>query len=53
MDKILCNLQDHCFSERIKIAQFYFSVMAHHADVERFFLDAATNPGVFRSSRYP
>jgi len=26
-----------CFSELIKIAQFYFSIMAHYANVERFF----------------
>ena len=25
-----------CFSELTKIAQFYFSVMAHYANVERF-----------------
>jgi len=25
------------------MAQFYFSVMAHYANVERFILDAATN----------
>jgi len=25
-----------CFSELIKIAQFYFSVMAHNTNVERF-----------------
>jgi len=47
---IYCKMMEHatcntieCFSELIKIAQFYFSVMAHYADVERFFLDAATN----------
>jgi len=32
-----------CFSELIKMAQFYFSVMAHYTNVERFILDAATN----------
>jgi len=32
-----------CFSELIKIAQIYFNVMAHYANVERFFLDAARN----------
>jgi len=26
-----------CFSELIKIAQFYFSFMAHYANVERLF----------------
>jgi len=26
-----------CFSELIKIAQIYFSIMAHYANVERFF----------------
>ena len=26
-----------CFSELIKIAQVYFSVMAHYANVERIF----------------
>jgi len=26
-----------CFSELIKIAQFYFSVMARYANVERFY----------------
>jgi len=26
-----------CFSELMKIAQFYFSVMAHYANMERFF----------------
>jgi len=37
-----CNTIE-CFSELIKMAQFYFSVMAHYANVERFILDAATN----------
>jgi len=32
-----------CFSKVIKMAQFYFSVMAHYANVERFILHAATN----------
>jgi len=32
-----CNTID-CFSELIKIAQSYFSVMAHYANVERFSL---------------
>jgi len=31
-----CNIIE-CFSELIKIAQFYFSVMGHYANVERFF----------------
>jgi len=31
-----CNTIE-CFSELIKIAQFYFSVMAHYANVELFF----------------
>jgi len=29
--------------ELIKIAQFYFNVMALYAEVDRFFLDADTN----------
>jgi len=32
---IACNATE-CFSKLIKIAQFYFSVVAHYADVERF-----------------
>ena len=36
-----CNTIE-CCSELIKIAQFYFSFMAHYANVD-FFLDAATN----------
>jgi len=32
-----------CFSEQIKIAEFYISVIAHYANVERYFLDGATN----------
>jgi len=42
MCKIFCNLQ---YQELIKIAQFYFNVMALYATVIRndFFLDAATN----------
>jgi len=31
------------FSELIKIAQIYFSVIPHYANVERFILDSATN----------
>ena len=31
-----CNTSK-CFSQLIKIAQFQFSVMAHYANVERFF----------------
>jgi len=31
-----CNTTE-CFSELKKIAQFYFSVMVHYANVERFF----------------
>jgi len=31
-----CNTTE-CFSELTKIAQFYFSVMARYANVERFF----------------
>jgi len=34
MGKIFCNLQ---YQELIKIAQFYFSLMALHASMERFF----------------
>jgi len=37
-----CNTIE-CFSELIKIAQFYFSVMAHYANAEQFILDAATS----------
>jgi len=37
-----CNIIE-CLSALIKIAQFYFSVMAHYANVELFFLDATTN----------
>ena len=37
-----CNTIE-CFSELIKVAQFYFSVMAHNANVERFFLDVVTS----------
>ena len=37
-----CNTIE-CFNELTMIAQFYFSVVAHYANVERFFLDAATN----------
>jgi len=37
-----CNTIEY-FSELIKIAQFYLSVMAHNANVERFFLHEATN----------
>jgi len=33
-----------CFSELIKIAQIYFSVMAHYANVERFFLWCSHEP---------
>jgi len=44
MGKIFCNLQYHkMLQELIKIAQFYFNVMALYANMERFFLDAATN----------
>ena len=32
-----------CFRQLVKIAQFYFSVMAHYANVDDFFLDASTN----------
>jgi len=35
-DFATCNTTE-CFRELIKIAQFYFSVMAHYANVERFF----------------
>jgi len=31
-----CNTIE-CLSELIKIAHFYFSLMAHYANVERFF----------------
>jgi len=31
----ICNTIE-CFSELIKMAQFYFSVMAHYVNVERF-----------------
>jgi len=31
-----CNTIE-CFSKLIKIAQFYFSIVAHYANVERFF----------------
>jgi len=33
-----------CFSELIKIAQFYFSVMAHYANMERIFLWCSHKP---------
>jgi len=36
-----CNTIE-CFGELIKIAQLYFSVMAHYANVEHFSLDAET-----------
>jgi len=51
LNTIYCKMMEHerwakyfpifsnieCFSELTKIAQFYFSVMAHYANVERFF----------------
>jgi len=37
-----CNTTE-CFSELLKMAQFYFSLMALYANVERFFLDTAAN----------
>jgi len=44
MGKIFCNLQYHqTLQELIKIAQFYFKVTALYANIEHFFLDAATN----------
>ena len=41
-----CNTIE-CFSKLIKIAQFYCSVMAIYAYVERFFLDAAAKKDNF------
>ena len=35
--KFQCFNTIECFSELIKIAQIYFSIMAHYANVERFF----------------
>jgi len=32
----ICNTIE-CLSDLIKIAQFYFSVMAHYTNMERFF----------------
>ena len=43
MGNIFCNLQyQWTLQELIKIAQFYFNVMALYANIEQFFLDAAT-----------
>jgi len=33
-----------CFSKLLKIAQFYFSIIAHYICGTYFFLDAATMP---------
>ena len=43
MGNIFCNLQyQWTLQELIKIAQFYFNVMALYANIEQFLLDAAT-----------